>query len=86
MMAEYRVSGLTIIQAAEDATGWRPEELPAMNTARTTTGVNLRSGPAGKMPIVAVLKPNVQIVRLGVEEGGWVAVAACGWVSKELLK
>lgn len=80
------VSGMTIIQAVEGQTGWRPEELPAMETRVTKSGANLRSGPGVSLPIVAVLKANVAVVVLGAVENGMVPVAACGWVSAELLR
>lgn len=81
-----QIGGMTVIQAAADATGWRPEELPEMDGATTTTGANLRSGPSASLPVVAALKPGVRIVRLGADENGWSPVAALGWVSGELLK
>jgi uncharacterized protein YraI len=77
-----QIGEMTVLQAIEDATGWRP----AMSAAETTTGANLRSGPATSMPIVAVLKTGVRIVRLGVVENGMAPVAVLGWVSAELLR
>lgn len=76
-----QIGEMTIIEAFEDGTGWRPE----MDAAQTTTGANLRSGPGASLPVVAVLKPNVRVVRLGAAEGGWAPVAVLGWVSAELL-
>lgn len=81
-----KIGGMVVIQAAEDATGWRPEELPEMDAAKTTTGANLRSGPSINMPVVALLKSGVRIVRLGADEGGWAPVAVLGWISGELLQ
>ena len=72
---------MTILQAIEDGTGWRPE----MDAATTNTGANVRSGPSVTFPAVATLKASVRIVRLGVDENGWTPVAVLGWVSKELL-
>lgn len=77
-----QIGEMTILQALEDGTGWRP----AMDAARTTTGANVRSGPAATMPVVATLKSGVRIVRLGVDEHGWSPVAVLGWVSQELLR
>ena len=76
-----QIGEMTILQAVEDGTGWRPE----MDAATTSTGANVRSGPAGNMPIVATLKAGVRLVRLGVNDGGWAPVAVLGWVSAELL-
>lgn len=75
------IGEMTVLQAIEDGTGWRP----AMDAAVSTSGVNVRSGPSATLPIVAVLKPNVRVVRLGVDEDGWAPVAVLGWVSGELL-
>jgi SH3-like domain-containing protein len=80
------IGSITVIQAAADATGWRPEELPGMDGRETDGYVNLRAGPSDKAGVVAVLRPGVRVVVLGVEENGWTPVAALGWVSKELLK
>ena len=77
-----QIGEMTILQAVEDATGWRP----TMDAAVTTTGANVRSGPGGSLPVVAVLKAGARIVRLGVDEEGWAPVAVLGWVSKELLR
>lgn len=77
-----QIGEMTILQALEDGTGWRPD----MDAATTTTGANVRSGPGASMPVVATLKPGVRIVRLGVDDGGWSPVAVLGWVSKELLR
>lgn len=77
-----QVGEMTILQAIEDGTGWRPE----MEAAATTTGANLRSGPAVTLPVVAVLQKGVRVVRLGVSENGMAPVAALGWVSEELLR
>lgn len=77
-----QIGEMTILQALEDGTGWRPE----MDAAQTTTGANVRSGPGASMPVVAMLKANVRVVRLGVDDGGWAPVAVLGWVSAELLK
>ena len=79
------VGGITVIQAAANATGWRPDELPVMDAVVTNTGVNLRSGPSVNQPVAAVLKPAVRLIRLGADEGGWVPVAVLGWISNELL-
>ncbi len=76
------IGAMTILQAVEDQTGWRP----AMDGRVTSTGANLRSGPGTSLPVVAVLKPNVRVVALGVVENGMVPVAALGWVSAELLR
>jgi uncharacterized protein YraI len=62
-----QIGEMTILQALEDGTGWRP----AMDAAVTSTGANVRSGPAGNMPVVATLKTGVRLVRLGVDDGGW---------------
>lgn len=85
-MADVRINGVTVVQAAEDATGWRPEELPAMAGRLTTTGANVRGGPATNLPVVAVLKANARVIDLGVSDGGMALVALVGWVSRELLK
>jgi uncharacterized protein YraI len=77
-----QIGEMTVLQAIEDATGWRP----AMAAAETTTGANLRSGPTTGAAIVAVLKPGVRIIKLGVSDGGMAPVAALGWVSEELLR
>ena len=71
----------TILQAAQDATGWRP----TMKGARTNTGANVRSGPSVNTAIVATLKPGVRVVTLGVTEAGFLLVVPAGWVSSELL-
>jgi uncharacterized protein YraI len=76
-----QIGEMTILQAVEDGTGWRP----AMNAAKTSTGANVRSGPSANMPVVATLKAGVRLVRLGVDDGGWAPVAVLGWVSAELL-
>lgn len=76
-----QIGEMTVLQAIEDGTGWRPE----MDAAETTTGANLRAAPSGEGAVVATLKPGVRVVRLGVDEGGWAPVAALGWVSRELL-
>lgn len=76
------IGEMTVLQAIEDGTGWRP----VMDAAETATGANLRSGPAVSMPVVAVLQKGVRIVRLGVSENGMAPVAALGWVSQELLR
>lgn len=76
-----QIGEMTILQAIEDGTGWRP----AMDTAETTTGANVRSGPAMTSPAVATLRAGVRIVRLGVDDNGWTPVAVLGWISKELL-
>lgn len=80
------LNGMTIIQAAEDATGWRPEDLPAMDGRVTTTGANLRAGPSVNLPVAAVLKANTRVLALGVSENGMQPVAVVGWVSSELLQ
>lgn len=77
-----QIGDMTVLQAIEDGTGWRP----AMDAAETTTGANLRSGPGVNLPIVAVLKPGVRLVRLGVSDNGMAPVAVLGWVSEELLR
>lgn len=77
-----QIGEMTILQVLEDGTGWRP----AMDAAQTTTGANVRSGPSTTMPVVATLKSGVRIVRLGVDENGWVPVAVLGWISGELLE
>jgi hypothetical protein len=77
-----QIGEMTILQAIEDATGWRPQ----MDAAETATGANVRSGPSVNTPVVAVLKPGVRIVRLGVSDNGLAPVAVLGWVSQELLK
>lgn len=77
---------MTVIQAAADATGWRPEELPAVDGRETDGYCNLRAGPSASAGVVAVLRPGVRVVVLGADDGGWQPVAALGWVSKELLK
>lgn len=77
-----QIGEMTILQAIEDGTGWRPE----MDAAETTTGANLRSGPSVNMPVVATLKQRVRVVRLGVSDNGMAPVAALGWVSEELLR
>lgn len=77
-----QIGEMTILQALEDGTGWRPD----MDAATTTTGANVRSGPGASMPVVATLKQGVRLVRLGVDDGGWSPVAVLGWVSKELLR
>lgn len=76
-----QIGEMTVLQAIEDATGWRP----AMDAAETTTGANVRSGPSTGTPVVAVLKQGVRIVRLGVSDNGMAPVAVLGWVSEELL-
>ena len=76
-----QIGEMTILQALEDGTGWRP----AMDAAQTTTGANVRAAPSSNGALVATLKPGVRIVRLGVDDGGWAPVAVLGWVSKELL-
>jgi len=76
-----QIGEMTVLQAIEDGTGWRPD----MDAALTTSGANLRSGPSANLAVVATLKPGVRIVRLGVDDGGWIPVAVLGWVSKELL-
>lgn len=76
-----KIGEMTILQALEDGTGWRPE----MDAAQTTTGANVRSGPSVTTPVVAVLKQGVRIVRLGVSDNGMAPVAVLGWVSEELL-
>jgi len=76
-----QIGEMTILQALEDGTGWRPD----MDAAVTSTGANVRSGPGASMPVVATLKANVRLVRLGVDDGGWSPVAVLGWVSAELL-
>jgi SH3-like domain-containing protein len=80
------IGSITVIQAAADATGWRPEELPTMDGQETDGYCNLRAGPSDKAGVVAVLRPGMRVVVLGVDENGWAPVAALGWVSKELLK
>lgn len=80
-MSALQIGEMTILQAVEDGTGWRP----AMDAAVTATGANVRSGPGAQMPVVATLKANVRLVRLGVDDGGWAPVAVIGWVSAELL-
>ena len=77
-----QIGEMTILQAIEDATGWRP----TMDAAATTTGANVRSGPSVSLPVVATLKQNVRLVRLGVSDNGMAPVAVLGWVSEELLK
>jgi hypothetical protein len=77
-----QIGEMTILQALEDGTGWRPE----MDAAETTTGANVRSGPSVNLPVVATLKQGVRIVRLGVSDNGMAPVAVLGWVSEELLK
>ena len=77
-----QIGEMTILQAIEDGTGWRPE----MRAAETTTGAKGRSGPSVNMPVVAVLKQNVRVVRLGVSENGMAPVAVLCWVSEELLR
>lgn len=77
-----QIGEMTILQAIEDGTGWRPE----MDAAETTTGANLRSGPSVNMPVVAILKQGVRVVRLGVSDNGMAPVAVLGWVSEELLR
>lgn len=84
-MAEISISGMTVVQAVEDATGWRPEELPVLDGRVTQTGANLRSGPSVNLPVVATIKPQMRVLVLGADQGGWVPVAAVGWISKELL-
>lgn len=76
-----QIGEMTIIEAFEDSTGWRP----ALDAVQATTGANVRSGPGASLPVVAVLKTGVRVVRLGVTENGWAPVAALGWVSAELL-
>lgn len=80
------LNGLTILQVAEDATGWRPEELPAMDARITTTGANLRAGPSVNLPVVAVLKANMRLLALGAVDNGMQPVAVVGWISSELLR
>lgn len=77
-----QIGEMTIIEAFEDGLGWRP----SVDAATTTTGANMRSGPNASLPVVAVLKSGVRVVRLGVAESGWAPVAALGWVSAELLE
>lgn len=81
-----QIGAITVVQAEADATGWRPDKLPEMDGRMTDGYVNVRSGPSGNMPIVAVLRPGMRIVALDEDEDGWVPVAALGWVSKELLQ
>jgi uncharacterized protein YraI len=76
-----QIGEMTILAAFEDQTGWRR----TMDEASTNSAAKLRSGPSINLPHVAVLQPGVRIVRIGLEENGWVPVAALGWVSKELL-
>jgi hypothetical protein len=76
-----QIGEMTVLQAIQDGTGWRP----TMDAATMTTGANLRAAPSGTGAVVATLKTGVRIVRLGVDEGGWAPVAVLGWVSKELL-
>ena len=77
-----QIGEMTVLQAIEDGTGWRPE----MSASETTTGANLRSGPSVNMPVVAVLQKGVRVVRLGVSENGMAPIVALGWVSEELLR
>jgi hypothetical protein len=77
-----QIGEMTILQALEDGTGWRP----AMGAAQTTTGANVRAAPSASGAVVATLKPGVRLVRLGVDDGGWAPVAGLGWVSAELLE
>jgi hypothetical protein len=77
-----QIGEMTIIEAFEDGTGWRP----AMDAAQTITGANGRSGPSVNTPVVAVLKPGVRVVRLGVADNGMAPVAVLCWVSAELLE
>ncbi len=77
-----QIGEMTILQAIQDGTGWRPE----MAAAQTTTGANVRSGPSTNMPVVGTLKSGVRIVRLGVSDNGMAPVAVLGWVSEELLR
>jgi hypothetical protein len=76
-----QIGEMTILQAVEDGTGWRP----SMDAAKTTTGANVRAAPSANGAVVATLKPGVRIVQLGVNDGGWAPVAVLGWVSAELL-
>lgn len=77
-----QIGEMTIIEAFEDGLGWRPQ----MDAAETTTGANGRSGPSVNLPVVAVLKAGVRVLRLGVSDNGMAPVAVLCWVSEELLR
>jgi uncharacterized protein YraI len=75
------LNDITILQAVQDTTGWRP----TMQGATTNTGANVRSGPSVNTPIVATLKPGVRVVVLGIVDNGMTLVIPAGWISQELL-
>ena len=76
-----QIGEMTVLQAIQDGTGWRP----TMDAATATSNANVRAAPSGNGAITATLREGARVVRIGVNENGWAPVAVVGWVSAELL-